>query len=672
MHNRLFSVELRPENGGLKSLVLHDDPDCMNWIEGTGTWGVPLGMEFLSMERKENAAISRYRRNALELEVRRTMGDTFLRERFTFRNSAGCDLYFQRGALGIFGTFNDSYADAETCEKKRCHTHLWCGGANSYVHALKMGPFTTELALILTRGELDCYSVRRIECDSSNDRGDFVLHPSPAHLLPGADMTLEWELAAFPEGRFREALLARPGNCVIDFGQETVFAGESFRLTAECTEAPENVEVRCNGENVPFQLENRRIRVEFKPETLGEHRFDFTVTGRRFRAFGNCVEPIGELIDKRIRFIIRKQQMTDRASPLHGAYLIYDNEEHSQYFDCNNANHNACRERLGMGLLIARRLREKPDAEMARSLALFEQFVLREVFDPETGEVYNNIGKETRFKRLYNAPWMITFFVEMYRLRKKEKYLDWIERAMKNYYAGGGSRFYPNGSLFSDAVALLRDAGRNAAELAARVREHVAVIAANGILYPPHEVKFEQTIVTPALSILSAYYNMIDPDPALLEEAGAHARILVRFQGDQPDYRLREIPIRHWDGYWFGKRKLYGDTLHYWSCLSAHALRLYAGITGDEALLSRAKRCLRNTLALFFPDGSASCAYCHPFSVTMLHPDGTESDAARRGEFFDPWANDQDFALYYILRTGPELLFRPDRGSNQDTRKTTP
>ena len=31
-------------------------------------------------------------------------------------------------------------------------------------------------------------------------------------------------------------------------------------------------------------------------------------------------------------------------------------------------------------------------------------------------------------------------------------------------------------------------------------------------------------------------------------------------------------------------------------------------------------------------------AYLYPFS-------------ARRGEFFDLWANDQDFALYYILRT---------------------
>ena len=38
----------------------------------------------------------------------------------------------------------------------------------------------------------------------------------------------------------------------------------------------------------------------------------------------------------------------------------------------------------------------------------------------------------------------------------------------------------------------------------------------------------------------------------------------------------------------------------------------------------------------------------------MLNPDGSEIAPARRGEFFDPWANDQDFALYYILRAEDE------------------
>ena len=41
---------------------------------------------------------------------------------------------------------------------------------------------------------------------------------------------------------------------------------------------------------------------------------------------------------------------------------------------------------------------------------------------------------------------------------------------------------------------------------------------------------------------------------------------LEAFNGNQPSYHLNEIAIRHWDGYWFGKREMWGDIFpHYWS-----------------------------------------------------------------------------------------------------------
>lgn len=91
-----------------------------------------------------------------------------------------------------------------------------------------------------------------------------------------------------------------------------------------------------------------------------------------------------------------------------------------------------------------------------------------------------------------------------------------------------------------------------------------------------------------------------------------------------------------------------------WSSLSAYAFSLHTQVTGDNALRMQVKKILRNLLCLFFPDGTASYAYLHPYSVTMLNPDDSEIAPARRGEFFDPWANDQDFALYYILRAEDE------------------
>ena len=650
--NDCYTAELNPTNGGLMSFRLNADPDRMNWIEGLETWGVLPGFEFKGAAQKGAALVSAYRRGVLEVSVERSFEKTFLRERFVFRNTAPYDLYFQRGEIGVFATFNDSYADAAVCETQRCHAHIWCGGAASYVHALKMGQFPTELALVLTEGELDSYSVRRVKREWSNDRGDFVLHPAPTHFLPGETKVLEWELAVFPEGSFKAELLKRPHAAWIQFEEETVFPDEEFRLTVECAAAPKDVRVRCDGEEIPFAVDGRRIRVACKPRRPGEHVFELDVDGRRSVARGFAAEDLDAIIDRRIRFVIRNQQMLDKRSPLHGAYLIYDTEEKSQYFDYARPDHNACRERFGMGLLVCRRLQEKADAEMERSLDLFERFLLREVFDVETGEVCNNIGKNAKFKRLYNAPWLITFWLEMYRLRGDGRYLDWIERSIRNYYAKGGARFYPNGSVFSDAVKAIRDAGKGEAadELAALVKKHVETIRANGVLYPPHEVRFEQTIVTPALSILSAYYALLEKDPAVLDAAREHARILLRFNGEQPDHKLNGLPIRHWDGYWFGKRALYGDTLHYWSCLSAYSLALHAGNTGDEALRALSRKIMRNLLCLFFADGTASCAYLHPFSVTMTDVDGKPLAPPRRGEFFDPWANDQDFALYYILR----------------------
>ena len=102
---------------------------------------------------------------------------------------------------------------------------------------------------------------------------------------------------------------------------------------------------------------------------------------------------------------------------------------------------------------------------------------------------------------------------------------------------------------------------------------------------------------------------------------------------------MNGIPIRYWDDFWFGKAGLFADTLHYWSCLTAYSDYTYYRLSGEEKYLSSAYNCIRNCLCLFLPDGSASCAYVMPYFV-----DGV------RGEFYDEWANDQDFALYYALR----------------------
>ena len=64
----------------------------------------------------------------------------------------------------------------------------------------------------------------------------------------------------------------------------------------------------------------------------------------------------------------------------------------------------------------------------------------------------------------------------------------------------------------------------------------------------------------------------------------------------------------------------------------------YARCCGNNSYLQRARAIVRGNLCLFAPDGRASCAYLAPRRV-----DG------RPGHYYDPFANDQDWALAFYL-----------------------
>ena len=61
-------------------------------------------------------------------------------------------------------------------------------------------------------------------------------------------------------------------------------------------------------------------------------------------------------------------------------------------------------------------------------------------------------------------------------------------------------------------------------------------------------------------------------------------------------------------------------------------------MTGESEWIDRAEECIRNCMCLIGDDGRGSAACVYPYRL-----DG------RRGEFFDPWSNDQDLVLYDAL-----------------------
>ena len=142
----------------------------------------------------------------------------------------------------------------------------------------------------------------------------------------------------------------------------------------------------------------------------------------------------------------------------------------------------------------------------------------------------------------------------------------------------------------------------------------------------------------------------------------SYIEILKKFDGNQPHYRLNTIPIRYWDDYWFGKNGSYGDVFpHYWSVLSGYGYYLYYKATGNREFLKRARQCMMNCLCNINIDGSATCSYLFPgwVSGTAKIDRTTSMDffAERKGSFANAFANDQDFALYFLMKMEFDLDF---------------
>jgi len=168
---------------------------------------------------------------------------------------------------------------------------------------------------------------------------------------------------------------------------------------------------------------------------------------------------------------------------------------------------------------------------------------------------------------------------------------------------------------------------------------------AQGTNYPTSEVNYEQSIVAPAALILLELHQATG-EAAWLQGARPHLALLDLFEGRQPDHHLHGISIRHWDGYWFGKARMWGDTFpHYWSGLNAIAWQIYGQAIGERQWQARARTTLRNNLSLFSADGHASAAFIYPTTVN-----------GRPGYFADAYANDQDWTLVHALRLASALL----------------
>lgn len=654
MRNNLFELKFNEQTGCITEITNPTDPYKMNWCSDLSEWGRinlknRISSDYHDRLHQDPKLIS-FSENGIEstavYETERYLITVFrffnskgnFTERITVKNITDTVICINRDNFSIAVPFKDEYTYADECMTNRCNTHIWCGLNVSWVNALKMGASDINLGLYLTKGSLQSYS--QYACDT-NIRGYFELEPETVLLNEGDEYEMEWELFWHSGKKDFVSKISGFSN-YIGFESEhyAVFVGEpiEFKVLTYNNAEPK---VYCGEEEIPVRKTEKGFLVKYYPSVHGEYKF-FVKCGKvtTFAEFLVKI-PFMELVEKRINYIVDRQQCLDASSPLYGAYLIYDNVINAPFFDFFNTDHNACRERMNMPLAIIKYLQGHDNAKIKRSIELYMDFLYREFYEETTGEVFNNIGKRRDMLRLYNAPGVMLIFTEMYYYTKENKYLDNILMLAKKYYSIGGEKCYSNAVAIKKTYNAFVMAGRleDAKLIKDFFKMHTDNMISNGVSYPAHEVNYEQTIVTPTVNCISQFGAMAENKELYIKHAKMHLECLDRFSGNQPSFHLNEIAVRFWDDKWFGKSKMFGDTLpQHLSCLTARAFISYAELTGELEYIKRAENCIRNCTCLIMDNGTGSASYVYPNYANE-----------RKGAHYDEWANDQDLVIYDAL-----------------------
>ncbi len=649
--------------GSITFLGLNADPKCMNWTAsqddqpyhpGSHDWGLGgyrlKGFrevfhrwdKAVSVRKEFKGTVSEYKPEPLTIKVRRYFGKyEELREEYSFKNCSSQIVTIKEAS--VFFPVNDAYPNPGEAQKRRAHAHIWCGGISSWINMLRMGGAEYHLGMVLTKGSVCGY---RIENRSSlltgaQSRGDIALLLNLPPLNPGE--TAEFSTAVFVHTGWdnffiRAETLGLPLK--ISSTKYVLFSGESadIRIRTAPTETLDSVEI-C-GRRSAFVNRNGEYVVSVTGGLPGSCR----VTTRSASGYGWAellvIPGVLELMKKRSRFIIRNQQILDPDDPLLGAYCVFDNETCSIIRGTEErCDLNAGRERIGMAVFLALLEERESDPERKTSLELYLDFFENKLLK-EDGTVKNGCLVRPDLDRGYNYPWAAMVCIAFFRLTGNIRFIHLLLKIIRTFYRNFGFTF--SGILLPvlESHDLAAAAGEKeiAQELLELYRKHADETVKRGDEYPVLEVNYEQSIVAPVTALLLEFY-LITGEAVYLRQAERHLHRLELFAGQQPDYHLYDIGIRHWDAYWFGKSRMFGDTFpHHWSVLSAQVFHRYWEISGKKEYRSRCWNIMKANLCLFFPDGTASSAYIYPESV-----DG------RKGGFYDSYGNDQDWILAVFL-----------------------
>ncbi len=587
----------------------------------------------------------------VRMKVTRELCDDGLYENYELINES--EKYIAFDEIGLYSSFHDSYYTGKDVLSKHVSQHICTMEDHCYIAAVRQSGKPSHMGLITLDGAFRSFQTE--EQNTSNVRGVIALVAKDVRVGAGESKTYRRVITDFADlDEFETKVCDYTGYPVMDYGVMTVQKGEFFQIRVKNPGKLEKIKI--NGET----LVEKEGCYRYKPEYPGEYE------GKVFYGDGKigllkfrCIRPIDELLRLRAQFIVKNQQILDKNDPRYGAFMPYDIDREKIYKieEIETIYHgvpdrNDARERIGMGVFLAEYARVTGDMSVLASLRLYSDFLLRYIVDEkfDTWDCYLRNESKKYYERglllahesvdmtfrTYNYTFAMLFFTEMYLLTKEKNYAGVVAGICKRYVEKTGEC-----NATPATVEMLREAGfaDDAEQIAREVEKYTRAIGEKGENYDSGEVSYEQWICATIFGQMCDYYLATKDEKVRGYVEDQRIRCQA-FDGNQPHYISNSMPIRHWDGFWFGKYELWGDTMpHYWSLLSANAYFKYYQITGDVTYRERAKKIYRCNLSLIRDDGSAYNCY-------LVNEKSNGRPAGR----YDPLANDQDWAFYHYMK----------------------
>ena len=583
----------------------------------------------------------------MTLSVDRSGGEK-LHERYVWSNTTDEDIQLRE--LNIQTPFADHYPGAERSIEECVNAHIFAGGSWAWVLAQPMSGSGRSLGLRVTNGAIASYSIEsRNSITESDIRGHIVLnitdyaHNSEAfggqplvELKAHESYTLEWDLGWFDT----VSDFVDSSNPPATFSAVTAEVGESIHVVTD---------QKITADDSSLVITPTADGVDISSAEVADAWISIGDDAKTEITFHLSLE---EAVRRRARYILDYQTGAGRIGSLAGAFLPADTRTKLTVDDGGWLDWTDGSERVGMAVMLQRgRNLGILDESVDKALDDWARFAEENLMDSTGAVRRGSTNPESDFGgRLYDVPWFGEFYAERYRAHHNKRDLDLAVKVLRRSFELGGERYLALNlaETVKEVSELVEESG--APDVARELRAHVISSADHfleiGTGLPKHEVAYEQSIVTPLLNLLIDSYRWTGEQKYL---DGLKERLpwLLAFGGPQPNARQYGIPIRHWDGYWFGINRIYGDVMpHHWSALTAVVISRLPKELKSEELTKLGLEVIRECMVNFNGDGSATCAYVYPSSVD-----------ARAANSADPLANDQDWILVAWMRIAEQEGF---------------